>query len=170
MTTSPLSRLPSPFPAEAEHQAAEHDDQALDADQLAALHRARDTGEAAAAWVRSLASRQANEPHALVLERAAEAIERASHQEVIPGGDGELTEELRYSLAADVLLGATHTATLPDLAPGERIPLVAVCALAAAMPSCVLGDLPRELTLLADELDAATTAGRAATTATGSAG
>ncbi|MEU8927739.1 hypothetical protein AB0D10_43705 [Kitasatospora sp. NPDC048545] len=59
---------------------------------------------------------------------------------------------------------------MPDLAPGERMPLVAVCALAAAMPSCVLGDLPRELTLLADELDAATAAGRAATRATGLAG
>ncbi|MFJ9953616.1 hypothetical protein [Kitasatospora sp. NPDC091207] len=49
------------------------------------------------------------------------------------------------------------------------MPLVAMCALAAAMPSCVLGDLPRELTLLADDLDAATAAGRAATAATGSA-
>jgi hypothetical protein len=141
----------------------------LDPDVLGALHRARDAGEAAAVWVRSLAGCQANEHHALVLERAAEAIERASHQEVIPGSEGQLAEELRYSLTADVLLGATHTATLPELAPGERIPLVAVCALAAAMPACVLGDLPRELTLLADELDAATTAGRTAAAAANSA-
>ncbi|MET8629776.1 hypothetical protein ABZW30_39650 [Kitasatospora sp. NPDC004669] len=158
----PLFQLPLPSSPDQ----AEPDDQALDADQLAVLHRARDTGEAAAVWVRALAGRQANEPHALVLEHAAEAIERASHQEAVPGGDGELTEELRYSLAAGVLLGATRTATLPGLAPGERIPLVAVCALAAAMPGCVLGDLPRELTLLADELHAATTAGRTARAAT----
>lgn len=89
---------------------------------------------------------------------------------MIPGGEGQLAEELRYSLGADVLLGATHTGTLPDLAPGERMPLVAVCALAAAMPSCVLGDLARELALLADELDAATATGRAATAGIGSVG
>ncbi|MER5351881.1 hypothetical protein ABT093_16325 [Kitasatospora sp. NPDC002551] len=50
------------------------------------------------------------------------------------------------------------------------MPLVAVCALAAAMPSRVLGDLPRVLTPLGGELAAATTAGRAATTAAGCAG
>ncbi|GAA1234172.1 hypothetical protein GCM10009665_25540 [Kitasatospora nipponensis] len=119
--------------------------------------------------MRELAGRQEDERHARALEHAAAGIERASHQEVIPGGDGQLAEELRYSLAADVLLGATYTGTLPDLAPGERMPLVAVCALAAAMPGCVLGDLPRELTLLADELNAATTVGRTATAAANSA-
>ncbi|MFF0416278.1 hypothetical protein ACFYUY_38345 [Kitasatospora sp. NPDC004745] len=113
--------------------------------------------------MRELAGRQEDERHALALEHAAAGIERAGHQEVIPGGDGQLAEELRYALGADVLLGATHTGALPDLAPGERLPLVAVCALAAAMPSCVLGDLPREVTLLADGLDAATTADRTAT-------
>ncbi|GAA2271325.1 MULTISPECIES: hypothetical protein [Kitasatospora] len=41
-----------------------------------------------------------------------------------------------------------------------------MCALAAAMPGCVLGDLPRELTLLADELHAAATAGRTTRAAT----
>lgn len=51
----------------------------------ATLHRARDTGEAAVAWLRSLAGRQEHEHHALVRQHAAEAIERASHQEVIPG-------------------------------------------------------------------------------------
>ncbi|MEU9131843.1 hypothetical protein AB0D08_27685 [Kitasatospora sp. NPDC048540] len=82
---------------------------------------------------------------------------------MIPGGDGQLTEELRYTLAADVVLGASHTTgTLPGLRPGERMPLIAVCALAAAFPSCVLGDLPRELEVLAAELEAATDAGRAA--------
>ncbi|WP_441246454.1 hypothetical protein [Kitasatospora sp. McL0602] len=42
---------------------------------------------------------------------------------------------------------------------------VAVCAIAAALPSCVLGDLERELTLLAGGLVRATEAGRAATAA-----
>ncbi|MEV7603214.1 hypothetical protein AB0O91_38175 [Kitasatospora sp. NPDC089797] len=170
--TTPLSWLPLPSPpGRAEDEpASESDDQALDPVELAALHRGRDAGEAAAGWVRERASRQEDERHALALEHAAAGIERASHQEVFPGGDGQLAEELRYSLAADVLLGAAHTATLPDLAPGERMPLVAVCALAAAMPSCVHGDLPRGLTLLADGLDAATAAGHAAITATGSTG
>ncbi|MER8188402.1 hypothetical protein [Kitasatospora sp. NPDC094015] len=176
MTTSPPPWLPLPLPLPSppgrteDEPASGSGDQALDPAELAALHRGRDAGEAAAAWVRELADRQRDERHALALKHAAAGIERASHQEVIPGGDGQLTEELRYSLGADVLLGAAYTATLPDLAPDERLPLVAVCALAAAMPSCVLGDLARELALLADELDAATAAGRAATAATGSAG
>ncbi|MFJ9612044.1 hypothetical protein ACIRS1_37500 [Kitasatospora sp. NPDC101176] len=75
---------------------------------------------------------------------------------------GERVQE-RGLLLGQLALGATHTGALPDLAPGERLPLVAVCALAAAMPSCVLGDPPREVTLLADGLDAATTADRTAT-------
>ncbi|MEU3565779.1 hypothetical protein [Kitasatospora sp. NPDC006786] len=174
MTTSPLSWPPLPPLPPADRAGDEPvsgpDDQLLDPVELAALHRGRDAGEAAAAWVRELVGRQEDERHALALEHAAAGIERACHREVIPGGDGRLAEELRYSLAADVLLGAAYTGTLPGLAPGERLPLVAVCALAAAMPGCVLGDLPRELTLLADELDAATAAGRAATTATGCAG
>ncbi|WP_354645346.1 large conductance mechanosensitive channel protein MscL [Kitasatospora camelliae] len=58
-----------------------------------------------------------------------------------------------------MLLGATHTGALPDLGPGERLSLVAVCALAAAMPAAVLNAFPRELILLADELDAAIEAG-----------
>ncbi|MEU4588634.1 hypothetical protein AB0F92_42480 [Kitasatospora aureofaciens] len=45
---------------------------------------------------------------------------------------------------------------------GERIALVAVCALAAAMPRTVLGDLERELPALAATMDAAVTAGRTA--------
>ncbi len=108
--------------------------------------------------MRELADRQEDERHSRVLERAAEAI--------IPGGEGRLAEEIRYSLAADVLLGATHTGTVPVLHPGERLALVAVLALTAALPGCALGDLARELTLLADELDAATTAGRTATAGT----
>ncbi|MGW2255525.1 hypothetical protein ACWCXH_35960 [Kitasatospora sp. NPDC001660] len=36
-------------------------------------------------------------------------------------------------------------ARIPELSMGERIALIAVCALAAAMPRTVLGDLKREL-------------------------
>lgn len=137
--------------------ATDGEGQVLPAPASAALHRAADAGEAAARWVRELAGRQAEEDHAQALERAAGAIVRASSREVVPGGDSLLAEELRYTLAADVLLGASHTTgTLPVLHPGERVPLIAVCALAAALPSCVA---------LAGELAAATEAGRSATAA-----
>ncbi|MEV0537254.1 hypothetical protein [Kitasatospora sp. NPDC050463] len=113
--------------------------------------------------MRELAGRQGEEEHGRLLERVAEAIVQASSREIIPGSDGLLTEELRYTLAADGLLGASHTTgTLPELHPGERMPLIAVCAIAAAFPACVLGDLPRELEVLAAELEAATDAGRTA--------
>ncbi|MFJ7250170.1 hypothetical protein ACIQWA_36800 [Kitasatospora sp. NPDC098652] len=150
MTTSPLSALPLPDPP----------DQAE-----AALHRARTAGEQAGQWVRELAGRQEDQRHGRVLERAAEAIERASNGEVVPGGAGRLTKELRYTLSADVLLGATRTGTLPELYPGERLALATACTVAAAMPGTALGDLPRELAILADELNAATAAGRTATQA-----
>ncbi|MFB7672320.1 hypothetical protein ACFC26_12975 [Kitasatospora purpeofusca] len=140
------------------------EDRARPAAELAALQRAADAGEAAAAWVRELAGRQSEEEHAGLLERAAEAIVRASGREVVPGSDGLLAEELRYTLAADVVLGASHTTgTRPGLHPGERMPLITVCAIAAALPSCVLGDLAAELTALAAELTTATEAGRLAT-------
>ncbi|MFI8085875.1 hypothetical protein ACIF6L_34435 [Kitasatospora sp. NPDC086009] len=165
MTTSALSAPPPHSPAN-DDDVPHDDDQAQRPAELAALHRAADAGEAAAAWVRELAGRQCEEDHARLLERVAEAIVQASSREIIPGSDGLLTEYLRYTLAADVVLGASHTTgTLPELHPGERLALVAVCALAAAFPSCVLGDLARELTLLADELAAATEAGRTATAA-----
>lgn len=164
MTTSPLSALP--LHSRVHHEAEAHDgaDPVQRAAELAALHRAADAGQAAAAWVRDLAGRQSEEEHSRLLERVAEAITQASGREIIPGSEGLLTEELRYTLAADVVLGASHTSgTLPKLHPGERMPLIAVCALAAAFPSCVLGDLARELEVLAAELQAATAAGQAAT-------
>lgn len=166
MTTTPM-----PSPAAHNESASPNDGAHPDEDQAqregarVALHRAVGAGEAAAAWVRELAGRQDEQGHGRVLLRAAAAIERASGPEVIPGSNGELVEELRHALAADVLLGATHTATLPELHPGERLALVAVCALAASMPGCAVGDLARELPLLADELDQAVAAGRIATAA-----
>ncbi|MGW2542287.1 hypothetical protein ACWC5I_15800 [Kitasatospora sp. NPDC001574] len=116
--------------------------------------------------MRELAGRQGEEEHARALERVADAVVQVSGREIIPGGDGLLAEELRYTLAADVVLGASHTiGSLPELHRGERLALVAVCALAAALPSCVLSDLERELTVLAGELAGVTEAGRLATAA-----
>jgi len=163
MTTSPLSTQPLLSNTHDETEAFDCEDQAQRVAELAALHRAADAGEAAAVWVRELAGRQGEEEHGRLLERVAEAIVQASSREIIPGSDGLLTEELRYTLAADVVLGSSHTTgTLPDLHPGERMPLIAVCSIAAALPSCVLGDLVRELEVLATELEAATDTGRAA--------
>ncbi|MFJ6774828.1 hypothetical protein ACIQOV_28380 [Kitasatospora sp. NPDC091257] len=164
MTTLPTAPLLLHTPALDEAKAPK--DQVQRAAELAALHRAAGAGEAAAAWVRELAGHQGEEDHGRLLERVAEAIAQASSREIIPGSNGLLTEELRCTLAADVVLGASHTTgTLPELHAGERMSLIAVCAIAAAMPSCVLGDLARELEVLAAELDAATAAGRAASEA-----
>lgn len=165
MTTSPLSRPPLPFSPAADRTGAGGGARARRGPEPSALHRAAAAGEAAAGWVRGLAGRQDDQGHARVLERAADAIERASGREIVPGGDGHLVEELRHALAADVLLGAARSGTLPELHPRERGALVAVCALAAAMPGCVLGDLERELGVLAGELERSAEAGRSATRA-----
>ncbi|MFI9332657.1 hypothetical protein ACIGZJ_34630 [Kitasatospora sp. NPDC052868] len=165
MTTPPLPRSPLPHSPAPDRTGTGGGAQARRGQEPAALHRAAGAGQAAAAWVRRLAARQGDQGHARALERAADAIERASGPEVIPGGDGHLVEELRHALAADVLLGAARTGTLPELHPGERGVLVAVCALAAAMPGCVLGDLEHELGVLAGELEHTAEAGRTATTA-----
>ncbi|MFE7529798.1 hypothetical protein ACFU7Y_29400 [Kitasatospora sp. NPDC057542] len=106
------------------------------------------------------AARQTEERHRVVLERAADAVEQAAGREVVPGGDGQLAEELAYDLAADVVTGGPYAEARPELAVGERIALVAVCALAAAMPRTVLGDPKRELPVLAATMDAAVAAGR----------
>ncbi|MEU4303112.1 hypothetical protein [Kitasatospora aureofaciens] len=95
-----------------------------------------------------------------MLERAADAIERAAGREVVPGGDGQLAEELAYDLAAGVVTGSPYAQALADLVMGERITLVAVCALASAMPGTVLGELERELPALVATMDAAVTAGQ----------
>ncbi|MGW3185484.1 hypothetical protein ACWDD9_40060 [Kitasatospora sp. NPDC001119] len=126
------------------------------------LAEAGEAGRRAAGWVRGLAERQVEERHRIVLGRAADAIERAAGREVVPGGEGQLDEELAYDLSAGVVTGSPYAEELPELAMGERIALVAVCALAAAMPGTVLGDLERELLALAATMDAAVEAGRAA--------
>ncbi len=104
------------------------------------LAEAGEAGRRAAGWVRELAARQSQTGHRTVLERAADAIEQASGREIRPGGEGELDEELRYDLGANVVTGSVVADGMPELSTGERIALVAICALAAAMPATVLND------------------------------
>ncbi|MEU9048620.1 MULTISPECIES: hypothetical protein [unclassified Kitasatospora] len=92
------------------------------------LAEAGEAGRVAAGWVRELAARQAEERHRTVLERAAAAVEQAAGREVVPAGEGQLDEELAYDLAAYVVTGSPYAQALPELAMGERIALVAVCA------------------------------------------
>ncbi|MFJ9446979.1 hypothetical protein ACIRRH_34780 [Kitasatospora sp. NPDC101235] len=88
-----------------------------------------------------------------VLERAADAMEQASGREIVPGGEGQLDDELRYALAAGLVTGNPYAGGLPVLAPGERVALTAVCALVAATPVTVLNDPVRELPVLCAVID-----------------
>ncbi|MFE2352494.1 hypothetical protein [Kitasatospora cineracea] len=128
------------------------------------LAEAAEAGRQGAGWVRELAARQPEQGHRVVLERAADAVERACGREAVPGGGGALTEELAYDLAADVVTGSFTAAGLPVLLPGERVALVAVCAVAAAMPTAVGGDgdPEREVPSLVATMDNAVGIGRAA--------
>ncbi|MGY0466880.1 hypothetical protein ACW14Y_42475 [Kitasatospora sp. cg17-2] len=126
------------------------------------LAEAGEAGRRAAGWVRGLAERQTEEAHRTVLGRAADAVEQACGREVVPGGEGQLDEELAYGLGAGVVTGGVLADGLPELSTGERIALVALCALAAAMPRTVLGDLGRELPVLVATMEAAAEAGRTA--------
>ncbi|CAM5582551.1 hypothetical protein BOQ63_002585 (plasmid) [Streptomyces viridifaciens] len=107
--------------AEDEHQAQRERQRAVNE----VLAEAGEVGRVVAGWVRSLAARQAEGRHCAVLEQAADAIERAAGREVVPGGDGQLAEELAYDLAAGVVTGSPYAQALPDLVMGERIALVA---------------------------------------------
>ncbi|MFF7459683.1 hypothetical protein [Kitasatospora sp. NPDC008115] len=126
------------------------------------LAEAGEAGRRAAGWVRELAARQTQEAHRTVLGRAADAVEQACGREIVPGGEGQLDEELAYDLGAGVVTGSPLADGLPELTAGERVALAAVCALAAAMPGAVLGELERELPALAATMDAAIEAGRTA--------
>ncbi|MEV7189942.1 hypothetical protein [Kitasatospora sp. NPDC093102] len=121
-----------------------------------------EAGRRAAGWVRGLAARQPQPGHRTVLEQAADAVEQAAGREIVPGGEGQLDEELAYDLAADVITGSVLVDGLPELSTGERIALIAVCALASALPGTVLNDPTRELPVLIATMDAATQAGIAA--------
>jgi len=126
-----------------------------------AVQLAAEAGQRAAAWVRELAGRQV-EQHGLVLENAAVAIEQTTAHEILPDGEGELADELRYALDAGVLTGAMVLESVPELTCGERIALAAVLALTASMPGTVLNYYDRELPVLAAVMDDAVAAGRAA--------
>ncbi|MFD8782521.1 hypothetical protein [Kitasatospora sp. NPDC059599] len=119
-----------------------------------AIAAAGETGRRAAAWVRELAERQSAEGHRAVLEQAADAIEQTAGREIVPGGEGQPDDELRYALTAGLVTGNPYSGGRLLLATGERIALVSVCALAAAMPRTVLCDLERELS----RMDAAVSA------------
>ncbi|MEU1505314.1 hypothetical protein [Kitasatospora sp. NPDC005748] len=69
---------------------------------------------------------------------------------------------MRYDLGADIVSGSVIADAMTELNAGERIALVAVCALAAAMPATVLNDPGRELPAPATTLQATTQAGIAA--------
>ncbi|MFI6448481.1 hypothetical protein [Kitasatospora sp. NPDC050543] len=156
-----------------EHGAGDEDQEQPDRERQAVnelLADAAQAGRRAAGWVRELAERQPDNAHRVVLYRAAAAVELASGREVVPGGDGQLAEELAYDLAANVVTGSPCAQALPELGAGERVALVAVCTVAAAMPGAVLGELERELPALAATMEAATEAGRAARPNTGDTG
>ncbi|MEK2491049.1 hypothetical protein WN990_15955 [Kitasatospora purpeofusca] len=85
--------------------------------------------------MRELAARPSQAGHRAVPERAADAIEQAAGREILPGGDGQVDEELAYDLWAGAVTGSVLPDALPELPAGERI---AVCAIAAAMPGTVL--------------------------------
>ncbi|MFE4360429.1 hypothetical protein [Kitasatospora sp. NPDC056800] len=161
MTSSPLSWLPIPSSLDAEPEPAPPGEE-LTEQERAGLQVAAAAGERAAAWVRELARRQPVEVHARVLELTAEAIEQTCTREIIPSNDNELATELRYRLDGGVLLGATSLETLPELTGGERIALAAVAALALAMPGTAVTWYERELPALAQVMDDAVAAGRAA--------
>ncbi|WBP91946.1 hypothetical protein [Kitasatospora cathayae] len=75
--------------------------------------------------------------------------------EIIPGGDGELAEELRYTLDAYVLLGSVQSEHRPELTDGERVALLAVSFTAASAPRVVLNDIAGDLAVLCEAIDQA---------------
>ncbi|MFD7736649.1 hypothetical protein ACFV6F_40530, partial [Kitasatospora phosalacinea] len=131
-----------------------------------ATARARRTGGQAAAWVRTLAGRQSERAHARALLRTAAALETATGTAVVPGGDGgALDRDSRYHLLASWTIGPVYhygrdAQTLPELTSGERLALVAACALAAAVPGTVASDFVPELDALTDALADAVRTGR----------
>ncbi|MFF4341349.1 hypothetical protein ACFY00_15620 [Kitasatospora sp. NPDC001540] len=167
-------RFPAPPPPAPDHDGSGGPDghgngrYQPDLQERRALARARRAGERAAAWVRALAGRQPERAHGRALLRTAAALEAASGAAVVPGGDGSaLDGGSRYHLLASWAIGPVYhygrdAQTLPELTAAERLALVAACALAAAMPGTVSGDLAPELDVLAAALEDAVRAGRGA--------
>ncbi|MFB7375834.1 hypothetical protein ACFC6U_03140 [Kitasatospora purpeofusca] len=130
----------------------------------AVLLRARRAGEECARWVRGLADSQDHDVHRSCLETTAAAIEEASGRVLAAGGSGYLPDDLAHALGAG-MLGPAADGSVPHLVPGERLALAAACAVAAAMPVCFSSNpiWNREIAVLAEDLQAATTAGQLAT-------
>ncbi|MGK4586142.1 hypothetical protein [Kitasatospora sp. HPMI-4] len=118
-----------------------------------AIAQASVTGQRAADWIRTLACRQNDEGNRQVLERYANAVEQVLRREIVPGGEGELTEELRYTLDAYVLRGSVLAEHRPELTATERVALLAVGFTAASAPRVVLNDLAGDLVLLCEAID-----------------
>ncbi|WP_327071827.1 hypothetical protein [Kitasatospora sp. NBC_01302] len=151
-----ISRLPAAAgrPDQAEPEQQEPDD-ALSAAERDALAQAAVTGQHAADWIRTLAARQQHADNRRILERYADAVEQVLRREIIPGSEGELTEELRYTLDAYVLCGSVLAEHRPELTAAERIALLAVGFSAASAPRVVLNDLAGDLALLCEAIDQA---------------
>jgi hypothetical protein len=133
----------------------DHPDDGLSAAEREALAQAAATGQHAADWIRTLAARQQHADNRQILQRYADAVEQVLRREIIPGSEGELTEELRYTLDAYVLCGSTLAEHHPELAAAERIALLAVGFTAASAPRVVLNDLAGDLALLCEAIDQA---------------
>jgi hypothetical protein len=161
MTTSQLPPTAAPL-----DQAGPDDrqgpDDGLTAAERDALAEASVTGQRAAGWIRTLASRQQDSGNRHVLERYADAVEQVLRREIIPGGEGGLTEELRHTLDAYVLRGSVRAARQPELTPEERVALLAIGFTALTAPLVVLGDIAGDLALLCEAIGQALTIATAA--------
>jgi hypothetical protein len=120
--------------------APEPHDGLTDPERDALAHTAA-TGIRAAHWIRSLAKRQPDPCNRRALHRYADAVEQALRYEIVPGGDGDLAEQLRHTLDTLVLRGSTLTTRRPELTAAERTALLAVGFAALTAPLTVLGDL-----------------------------
>jgi hypothetical protein len=163
-----ISHLPA---AVSELDQAESDHQepgdGLSAAERDALARAAVAGQHAAGWIRTLAARQQHADNRQILQRYADAVEQVLRREIIPGSEGELTEELRYTLDAYVLCGSTLAEHPPQLAAAERIALLAVGFTAASAPRVVLNDIAGDLAVLCEAVDQALAIGQAGTESQG---
>ncbi|MFG3054683.1 hypothetical protein ACGFZP_27520 [Kitasatospora sp. NPDC048239] len=73
-------------------------------------------------------------------------------REIIPRGDGELTEELRHALDAYVLQGADPDRR-PALATAEPVALLAIGFAALTAPLTALDDLAADLPPRCEAID-----------------
>jgi hypothetical protein len=126
-----------------------------------ALARAAATGTRSADWIHSLAQRQPDPCNQQALHRYADAVEQVLTREIVPGGDGDLAEQLRHTLDALVLRGSTLTTRRPDLTAAERVALLAVGFAALTAPLAAVGDLAGDLEVLCEAIDQALAFGQA---------